>query len=330
MAGTPAPSACARLSAEALGADQERRLVAGLRRRIVSHWPLRLWNFNKHYQCIGGGGRHGVGFGAPAAVGAALANKKYGRLSVHIQNDGDLMYAPRRACGPRRITRSRCSSVMHNNRAYHQEVMHMQRMADRHSRGIDNAGIGTAYEARHRLRESGAGLGSVRRRPHHRSQGPRPGDQARPRRGEARRAGPGRRSHATPLGERMSAKLHSVLLGCAEKTGCLGQKDSAFRGARFLPLLLTSAILVAGLVALLPVSIATQTSAAPAGNEQNGKQSFTARNCATCHGADAQDNPAAAPASALPIAASPISFSTCARPPETCPRSPASASPIPS
>jgi thiamine pyrophosphate-dependent acetolactate synthase large subunit-like protein len=32
---------------------------------------------------------------------------------------------------------------MHNNRAYHQEVMHVQRMADRHSRGIDRAGIGT-------------------------------------------------------------------------------------------------------------------------------------------------------------------------------------------
>jgi thiamine pyrophosphate-dependent acetolactate synthase large subunit-like protein len=32
---------------------------------------------------------------------------------------------------------------MHNNRAYHQEVMHLQRMADRHNRGITRAGIGT-------------------------------------------------------------------------------------------------------------------------------------------------------------------------------------------
>jgi thiamine pyrophosphate-dependent acetolactate synthase large subunit-like protein len=32
---------------------------------------------------------------------------------------------------------------MHNNRAYHQEVMHVQRMANRHQRGIENAGIGT-------------------------------------------------------------------------------------------------------------------------------------------------------------------------------------------
>jgi acetolactate synthase I/II/III large subunit len=34
-------------------------------------------------------------------------------------------------------------SVMHNNRAYHQEVMHVQRMEARHNRGITNAGIGT-------------------------------------------------------------------------------------------------------------------------------------------------------------------------------------------
>jgi thiamine pyrophosphate-dependent acetolactate synthase large subunit-like protein len=32
---------------------------------------------------------------------------------------------------------------MHNNRAYHQEVMQVQIMADRHNRGIDRAGIGT-------------------------------------------------------------------------------------------------------------------------------------------------------------------------------------------
>jgi thiamine pyrophosphate-dependent acetolactate synthase large subunit-like protein len=32
---------------------------------------------------------------------------------------------------------------MHNNRDYHQEVMHVQRMAARHQRGITRAAIGT-------------------------------------------------------------------------------------------------------------------------------------------------------------------------------------------
>jgi thiamine pyrophosphate-dependent acetolactate synthase large subunit-like protein len=33
--------------------------------------------------------------------------------------------------------------VVHNNRAYHQEYMHIQRMANRHNRGIDRNWIGT-------------------------------------------------------------------------------------------------------------------------------------------------------------------------------------------
>jgi thiamine pyrophosphate-dependent acetolactate synthase large subunit-like protein len=58
------------------------------------NWPLRLWNFDKHYQYIGRAGAEGVGYYAPASVGAALANKKHGRISVSIQPDGDMMVAP--------------------------------------------------------------------------------------------------------------------------------------------------------------------------------------------------------------------------------------------
>src|SRR5260221_533679 len=52
-----------------------------------SGWPQRLWKFEKHYQHIGSTGAAGIGYGAPATVGAALANRKHGRLSVSIQND---------------------------------------------------------------------------------------------------------------------------------------------------------------------------------------------------------------------------------------------------
>ena len=61
---------------------------------FVQNWPLRLWDVTKHYQYIGWSGAYGIGYGAPAAVGAALANRKHGRLSVNIQSDGDLNYAP--------------------------------------------------------------------------------------------------------------------------------------------------------------------------------------------------------------------------------------------
>jgi thiamine pyrophosphate-dependent acetolactate synthase large subunit-like protein len=105
-------------------------------------WAQRLWNFDKHYQHIGGSGGAGVGYGAPAALGAAIANKKFGRLSVNIQNDGDLMYAPG-VLWTSAHHKVPLLSVMHNNRAYHQEVMHLQRMANRHQRGITTAGVGT-------------------------------------------------------------------------------------------------------------------------------------------------------------------------------------------
>jgi thiamine pyrophosphate-dependent acetolactate synthase large subunit-like protein len=110
-----------------------------------SNWPARLWNIDKYHQYIGGSGGAGVGYGAPAAVGAALANKKYGRLTVNVQNDGDLMYAPG-VLWTAAHHRIPLLSVMHNNRAYHQEIMHLQRMANRHNRGIDRAPIGTTIE----------------------------------------------------------------------------------------------------------------------------------------------------------------------------------------
>jgi thiamine pyrophosphate-dependent acetolactate synthase large subunit-like protein len=34
--------------------------------------------------------------------------------------------------------------VMNNNRAYHEEVMHMQRMANRRERGVDRSDIGSS------------------------------------------------------------------------------------------------------------------------------------------------------------------------------------------
>jgi len=137
------PISTARLSAELWGQikDKDWSLVSDVAPGM-SNWPLRMWAFDKHYQFIGGAGGYGVGYGAPAAVGAALANRKYGRLSVNIQCDGDLMYAPG-VLWTAAHHRIPLLNVMHNNRAYHQEMMHLQRMENRHNRGITRAGIGT-------------------------------------------------------------------------------------------------------------------------------------------------------------------------------------------
>jgi acetolactate synthase I/II/III large subunit len=140
------PISTARLSAELWNQikNEDWALVSS-ELGFVSNWPLRLWNFDKPYQFLGGSGGAGVGYGAPASVGAALAHKKHGRLTVAIQNDGDLMYAPG-VLWTAAHHRIPLLSVMHNNRAYHQEVMHVQRMALRHNRDVTRAGIGTTLE----------------------------------------------------------------------------------------------------------------------------------------------------------------------------------------
>jgi len=104
-------------------------------------WARRLWPTTEFYQMLGGSGGQGVGYGAPAAVGAALANRDRGRFTVTFQPDGDLMYAPG-VLWTAAHHRIPLLMVMHNNRAYHQEVMHLQRMAAMHGRRPDRAGIG--------------------------------------------------------------------------------------------------------------------------------------------------------------------------------------------
>lgn len=110
---------------------------------FISNWPHRLWNFDRHYRYLGVGAGGGVGYGLPAAVGAALANKALGRFSVNIQCDGDFMYA-NGALWTAAHHRVPLLTVMHNNRGYGQETMLVQGLANRRNRGIDTAHIGTA------------------------------------------------------------------------------------------------------------------------------------------------------------------------------------------
>jgi thiamine pyrophosphate-dependent acetolactate synthase large subunit-like protein len=127
----------------------------------VSNWPSRLWPMEKHYHWLGASGGYGVGYGAPASVGAALANRDLGRFSVSIQSDGDLMYAPGVLWTAARHNIP-LLAIMHNNRGYHQEVMHVQRLSNFRNRvaslGKDMGPIGTSIEnpdiEYHKLAES--------------------------------------------------------------------------------------------------------------------------------------------------------------------------------
>ena len=108
-------------------------------------WNKNLWPAKEYYNFIGSSGGSGVGYGAPAAVGAALANRDKGIFTMTIQNDGDLMYGPG-VLWTAAHHKIPILIVMHNNRAYHQEVMHLQKMAGLHNRAMDRAAIGTTIE----------------------------------------------------------------------------------------------------------------------------------------------------------------------------------------
>lgn len=109
---------------------------------FISRWPQRLWDIEKHHQYIGGEGGYGVGYTVPASVGAGLAHREAGRFAISIPGDGDLMMLPSTFW-----TMAHHSvpvlTVVHNNRAWHQETMHLKRMSSRRNRGPDSWHVGT-------------------------------------------------------------------------------------------------------------------------------------------------------------------------------------------
>jgi len=111
-----------------------------------SSWSQRLWDAKRHHQYIGGSGADGVGYTSPASLGAALANQKHGRLSVAIVGDGDLMFGPG-ILWTAAHEQIPILYVVHNNRAYHQEIMQMQVLSNRRQRGVDRAHIGCVITA---------------------------------------------------------------------------------------------------------------------------------------------------------------------------------------
>ena len=162
IAWDASPISTARLSMELWAAVKDLDWSIVAESGNISNWPLRLWPMEKHYHWLGRSGGSGVGYGAAGAVGGALANRDIGgRFSISFQGDGDLMYAPGVLWTAARH-KIPLLSVVHNNRGYHQEVMHVQRMASFRNRvaslGNDLGPIGTSIMnpdiEYHRLAES--------------------------------------------------------------------------------------------------------------------------------------------------------------------------------
>ena len=142
------PISTARLSAELW--EQVKDLDWGLvsNSAFISMWPQRLWDIDKHHQYIGGEGGYGIGYTTPASVGAALAHRDAGRFAVSIPGDGDMMMLPGTLW-----TMAHHSvpllTLMHNNRAWHQETMHLKRMSSRRNRDPESWHVGTVINNPH-------------------------------------------------------------------------------------------------------------------------------------------------------------------------------------
>jgi len=134
------PISTARLDAEIWAQIKDDSWAMG---SDLAGWANRLWNMDKPWHHNGSAGAGGVGQATPAAVGAALANRDAGRYTVAIVGDGDFNMVGPGALWTAAHHKIPVLIVIHNNRAYHQEYMHIQRMANRHNRGIDRNWIGT-------------------------------------------------------------------------------------------------------------------------------------------------------------------------------------------
>ena len=132
-------------------------------------------------------------------MGAALANKKHGRLTVNIQCDGDLNYAPG-VLWTAAHHQIPMLNVMHNNRAYHEERMYLALLSAKYDRDMGRSDIGTALNGPNIDYASIAkGYGLYAEGPITRSQGSRPGSQTRDRAREGRRTGAAGRRDPAPL-----------------------------------------------------------------------------------------------------------------------------------
>ena len=107
-----------------------------------AQWQRRLLNHDKFYRYNGDCGGFGIGYDTPASVGGALAHREHGRLSIGIVGDGDFNFVGPGALWTAAHHKIPLLLIVHNNRAYHAEVMLVQRVAARRGRGNDKVDIG--------------------------------------------------------------------------------------------------------------------------------------------------------------------------------------------
>ena len=121
------------------------RGVVGERPTSFSHLPLSWngasWPFRHPLDFLGSDGGGGIGAGPGIAVGAALALKGSGRLSVAVFGDGDFLMGAT-ALWTAVHYRIPLLIIVANNRSYYNDEVHQERVARMRDRPVENKWIG--------------------------------------------------------------------------------------------------------------------------------------------------------------------------------------------
>ncbi len=137
------PIAPARLAAEVWEVLRDEDWVLG--NGDLDGWTRRLWDWTRPDQFLGHSGGAGLGYGAGAAIGVALAHRGTGKVCVDLQPDGDLLYTPS-ALWTAVHHRIPLLVVMCNNRSYHNDEVHQEMVARARRRPVENKVVGIRIE----------------------------------------------------------------------------------------------------------------------------------------------------------------------------------------
>jgi len=137
------PTAMSRLAAEVWDALHAEDWV--LANGTLDGWTRRLWDWTSPDEFLGGSGGAGLGYGAGAAIGAALAYRGTGRVCVDLQPDGDLLYTPS-ALWTAAHHRIPVLFIMCNNRSYYNDEDHQALIAEARRRPVEHRVVGIRME----------------------------------------------------------------------------------------------------------------------------------------------------------------------------------------
>ena len=129
------------LGALAMAFDRVRGSRAVCLTRLPFGWPDSLTRFTGPLDCIGYDGGGGIGSTPGITVGAALALRGTGRLPVAVLGDGDLLMGSQ-ALWTAAAERLPALFIVNNNRAFHNDVEHQERVARQRGRPVENREIG--------------------------------------------------------------------------------------------------------------------------------------------------------------------------------------------